>query len=846
MPFQLSPGVNVTEIDLTTVIPAVATTDAAIAGVFKWGPVDKPSLVVSESELASVYGKPDSDNAETWFTAANFLSYANRLHVSRAHHSTGNINRINAYAVNNSTNLIVDAASVSVQDNDIISQMVAGTTLDTQVIVDSSEIDFNSGDSTTTINATSDAIVLNTPLTLLEGEQVFLSSSNNLPTAVDNVTPYFLVDVASDNLSFKLSASRGGSPINFVAGQEGDGDMTLTRRGQTRITLLGSTYTGATGTFDFEFHDPKWSFNAIANTSALSTTALISNHIVKNEDHYDSGIDGNFDDAVMYIAKYPGTLGNSLKVSVCDSAAAFNSTVTVAAGTTMAINIGSNTGTVSASTNTAVSDVTDELNVGDLIKVGNSEIGMQYLEVTAIDPVGTATSTTVHFGENLVTSENISVTNSSFERFWGFWGVVSGAPGQSAFMAAQGNTAANDELHVVVVDEDGEITGTPNTILEVWSGLSRATDAKSKDGANLYYKDVINQSSKWIWWANDSTAAPSATALLLASSTATAPLSMSMTMGRDIGSESTTNNLGDILRAYDKFKSGEDIDVSLILTGKSRGGATTNGGRIVEGFQLANYLIDNIAESRKDCVVFVSPEKEDVVGNVTDITEDVNDFRSALRSTSYAVMDSGYKYQYDKYNDVYRWIPMNGDIAGLCARTDDTRDPWYSPAGFNRGNIKNIVKLAWNPKKAERDLLYSNGVNPIVNFPGQGIVMFGDKTLLAKPSAFDRINVRRLFIVLEKAIATASKFTLFEFNDEFTRASFVNLVTPYLRDVQGRRGITDFLVVADETNNTGEVIDRNEFVGDIYIKPARSINFIQLNFVAVRSGVEFSEVVGNF
>ena len=470
---------------------------------------------------------------------------------------------------------------------------------------------------------------------------------------------------------------------------------------------------------------------------------------------------------------------------------------------------------------------------------------MQYLEVTTINPVGTGTSTTVGVADNLTTSENISINDGSFQRYWGYWGVVDGSPGQSAFVASQGNTAANDEIHVVVVDEDGAITGIPNNILEVWSGMSRATDAKSVDGGNLYYKDVINQSSQWIWWANDAAGAPSATALLVASSSATTPNTMSMKFGRDIGTE-TSASMGDILRAYDKFKSAEDLDVSLVLTGKSRGGSTTNQGRIVEGFQLANYLIDNIAETRKDCVVFCSPEKEDVVANITDITEDVNDFRSALRSTSYAVMDSGYKYQYDKYNDVYRWIPLNGDIAGLCASTDNTRDPWYSPAGFNRGNIKNVIKLAWNPKKGERDLLYSNGVNPIVNFPGQGIVMFGDKTLLAKPSAFDRINVRRLFIVLEKAIATAAKFTLFEFNDEFTRASFVNLVTPYLRDVQGRRGITDFLVVSDETNNTGEVIDRNEFVGDIYIKPARSINFIQLNFVAVRTGVEFSEVVGNF
>ena len=209
-------------------------------------------------------------------------------------------------------------------------------------------------------------------------------------------------------------------------------------------------------------------------------------------------------------------------------------------------------------------------------------------------------------------------------------------------------------------------------------------------------------------------------------------------------------------------------------------------------------------------------------------------------------MDSGYKYQYDKFNDVYSNVPLNGDTAGLMARTDNVRDPWYSPAGFNRGNVKNVTRLTYNPRKADRDQLYKSGVNPVVTFPGQGTVLFGDKTLLAKPSAFDRINVRRLFIVLEKAISTAAKFTLFEFNDAFTRAQFRNLVEPFLRDVQGRRGIFDFRVVCDETNNTPEVIDRNEFIGDIYIKPARSINFIQLNFIAVRTGVEFEEVVGQF
>jgi phage tail sheath protein FI len=310
-----------------------------------------------------------------------------------------------------------------------------------------------------------------------------------------------------------------------------------------------------------------------------------------------------------------------------------------------------------------------------------------------------------------------------------------------------------------------------------------------------------------------------------------------MTLGTDGKAEGDVS-INVLTNAYDLFASAEEVDVSLVLQGKAVGSANNA--------QLANYIIDNICESRKDCVAFISPAKDDVVSAAGIETTSMVGFRNASRSTSYAVLDSGYKYQYDKYNDVYRWIPLNGDVAGLAVRTDETRDPWWSPAGFNRGQIKNIIKLAYNPDKANRDILYKANINPVVTFPGQGTVLYGDKTMLTKPSAFDRINVRRLFIVLEKAIATAAKYTLFEFNDEFTRAQFKNLVEPFLRDVQGRRGIYDFKVVCDSTNNTGEVIDRNEFVGDIYIKPARSINFIQLNFVAVRTGVEFSEVVGQF
>ena len=287
-----------------------------------------------------------------------------------------------------------------------------------------------------------------------------------------------------------------------------------------------------------------------------------------------------------------------------------------------------------------------------------------------------------------------------------------------------------------------------------------------------------------------------------------------------------------IITAYGFLSNPDVVDVSLLISGP--GNAT-----------VAASLISTV-ESRKDCLVFLSPTRASVVNNAGSESTSILSFRAGLTSSSYAVLDSGYKYQYDKYNDVYRYVPLNGDIAGVCARTDLERDPWFSPGGLNRGIIKNVIKLAYNPTKAERDNLYVQGINPVVTFQGEGTILFGDKTMLNRPSVFDRINVRRLFVVLEKSIARAARSTLFEFNDQFTRAQFVNLVEPYLRDVQGRRGITDFRVVCDTTNNTPEVIDSNRFVGDIYIKPARSVNFIQLNFVAVRTGVSFEEIVGRF
>ena len=611
MPFQVSPGVNVSEIDLSTVVPAVSTTEGALVGVFQRGPVNQRVLITSEVDLVNRFGQPTSGTYETFFTAANFLSYGNKLYVTR----------------------VVGADAT------------------------------NAGDNT------------NAGLIETRSEAEAITSDN------------------------------------------------------------------------------------------------------------------------MFVARDVGAIGNSLRVSVCYDSTDFSQSLTLlssmSAGDTTVV-----------AANTAVE--TAELETNDIIRVGNTSIGFQDLVVSGITDQGNG-NTTITFLSPYRLSES---SPTAATKFWRYYLNVNGAPGT-------GNS------HIVVVDVTGDISGDAFTVLEVYESVSRTSGTKDLEGNNIYYKDVINESSNYIW----------ATGFALTDTSNY----LDFSGGTDgaAGTESTIAT-GRLAKGIDLYKSGEDVDISLFLAGKA---STT----------VANYIIDNVAEVRKDCVVFVSPERSDVVEQSTGTELDqVLGFENALTQSSYAFMDSGYKYQYDKYNDLYRWVPLNGDMAGLCVRTDELRDAWWSPAGYNRGIIKNSVKLAWNPDKGNRDQLYKAGVNPVITQPGQGTLLFGDKTLLARPSAFDRINVRRLFIVLEKAIATASKFTLFEFNDAFTRAQFRNLVEPFLRDVQGRRGIYDFRVVCDETNNTGEVIDRNEFVGDIYIKPAKSINFIQLNFVAVRTGVEFEEIVGKF
>ena len=423
---------------------------------------------------------------------------------------------------------------------------------------------------------------------------------------------------------------------------------------------------------------------------------------------------------------------------------------------------------------------------------------------------------------------------------WTYKSYFPAAPATSAYVSTAGG--ANDQFHLVVVDEDGLFSqGAKGTVLEVFPYLSKASDSTGDDGSTSYYRQVLRDQSKYIYAlgpvdnANTSgtwgqTANTQFGGCYMAASNAGSTVSFAS--GSDLALTAA-----DYTTAYGEFTNPDVVDISLVVTGDAGGASNYT--------TVQQYAIDSISSARKDCVAFLSPPQSGIVGGATPETAVTSWITTLARASTYAVADCGWKYQFDKYNNVYRWIPLNGDIAGLCVRTDQTRDPWYSPAGVNRGAIKNVVKLAWNPTQAQRDAIYSVGVNPVVSFPGQGTMLYGDKTLITQPSAFSRINVRRLFIVLEKAIASASKFSLFELNDEFTRAQFIALVEPFLRDVKGRRGIYDYRVVCDTTNNTPEVIDSNKFVGDIYIKPARSINYIQLNFVAVRTGVSFNEIVGS-
>ena len=614
---------------------------------------------------------------------------------------------------------------------------------------------------------------------------------------------------------------------------------------------------------------------------------------IKSLDHYEElGYDENPITNIVVAARNPGSWSNGLRIGIIDAKA--DQILTLGAANNIAVGMGI-TQAIPANTIVAGSGTTSVLTghlKGIVTEVDGTNVSVKVLEhisgstVTEVDyqPSGvyafsTGTNVAIHtagqtssYASTSVSAEkdwfdqqSLTLTSSSTVK----WNSLAERPGTSSYAAARGSRF--DEVHVVVIDGDGDITGNSGTILEKNLALSKAKDAEYSLGSPSYWRKFIANSSEYIFGGSQpagivTTGFASGTFTLETdvawdqkaegiTFAATGNSNNTLTAGWNYdGAGNVANDgaltagLSGLVSGYSLFENTERFDVDFILMGSA-------GYAKEEAQALANKCIA-VAEARKDAVAFISPyrgaaltdtsdDRAVTVRSTSDITDNVISFFAPVTSSSYGIFDSGYKYMFDRFANTFRYVPLNGDIAGLCARNDANNFPWFSPAGTNRGSILNAVKLAYNPSKSERDRLYSNRVNPVIFSPGAGIVLFGDKTGFGKSSAFDRINVRRLFIFLEDAISAAAKDQLFEFNDEITRTNFVNIVEPFLRDVQAKRGIFDFVVICDETNNTAAIIDNNEFVADIFIKPARSINFIGLTFVATRTGVSFEEVIGN-
>jgi len=554
-----------------------------------------------------------------------------------------------------------------------------------------------------------------------------------------------------------------------------------------------------------------------ASATASGTTIVLDGDDIDAENSVYAAFD----------AKYPGALGNSIEVS-WSTATGFETPIATVgdinanAISNTAVNqtIAFNSSAVSFEVANTVTLPT--VDAGDVMVIGNPSIGYQELVVLAsvvtdveetFGTGNTAVTATIAFNQALTFTSRYTLAETdlsklAIEKKWSYNSTFGVAPKAG-------------HVHVAVIDKDGAITGTPGNILEAFDNLSTTAGSTNAQGATNYYPTVVENSSSWIKLANSA---------VIGTATQTVNAYETMSAGTD-GSTESTATLASLAFAYDTFKNANEIDISLVLQGKGDDNAN-----------LANYIVSNVADYRKDCVAFLSPSKEAVVDELKTNTKMTNAiaYRNKVQNSSYWFMDSGYKYRYDKFNDSYRWTPLNGDMAGLASRVES----FESPAGYRKGVIKNVVKLAFNPSKPQRDQLYSADVNPVMSQTGRGIVLFGDKTGLGTASAFDRLNVRRLFIAVEKSIATAAESFLFEFNDDFSQTQFKNIVDPFLRDIQGRRGIIDFRVVSDSTVNTPEVIDQNKFRASIFIKPARSINVIELTFVATRTGVEFDEIVG--
>lgn len=782
MPFQLSPGVTVVEKDFSSIVPAVSSSAGAYCGPFAWGPIEDPVRVSSETDLVARFGTPTDSNFQSFFTAANFLAYTNNLLLTRTD-ASGLKNAVasKAGSVEQQYISITSAGSGYVQG------------VDTPIVTFSAPQVESGVTATGTVN-TSIEIVNNVAYLIITG--ITVTNGGTGYTSVPTIT---------------ISAP--------AAGSGGTATAIVTQLNQTGVKIKNitdylSTYNdgaGVYGMFAAKFAGTKgnglrvvvldagnWaSANSVLKaqfTGAPGTSALAQAHSITNDEIHIAIFDNS-------VGAFSGVAGALLEKY------SFVSKLTDAKR--------------SDGTNNYYKSVINS-NSKYVWWMDHADFAYQS-EPAVTDVVENTIGTSLVFTAS-TKMISITVNGSSdplyanyLDKFKHF--LTSEATDASTRQISIAGTSHNDGIYTVVdVHADivnSEITGVTITVDE---SLTSEVAANGK----------IYSVRKAQW--GQSTVAVNASVGNDTFRVLKSVVDISLLGGTDDFASSDAN----IQNAYMLLANSEQYDISLVATGNIS--AVT-----------ANFIVSNLVETRKDCIAFLSPNDDGypITSTGSAATNAIKLYRDATAlNTSYAVIDSGFKYQYDRYNDAYRWVPLNGDIAGLCARTDYTADPWFSPGGFNRGQIKNIVKLAFNPSQTDRDVLYQASINPVVSFPGQGTILYGDKTMQTKPSAFDRINVRRLFIVLEKAIAIAAKYQMFEFNDSFTRAQFKNLVEPYLRDVQGRRGVTDFRVKCDDSNNTGEVIDRNEFVADIFIKPSRSINYITLNFVAARSSVSFEEIGG--
>ena len=897
MPVNLaSPGIKVREVDLT--VGRVDPSSANIGGLvapFAQGPVELPIIIGSEKDLLDNFGKPYSNDNhyEHWLTASSYLAYGAQMNVIRsdsdnlanAYVGSGSSIKIKSiedyeikqYDTNTIGNKVVVARNPGSWANGIRVGIIDSKV--DQIIKLASVAGISTGDGLrqdTSVFTEDNLVVGEGTTTDLEGE------FKGIVTGVDAVNKEIHVkfishlkdsdtEVVQDYSYNGTYRFRSGHPISVVGAGAGTTSVQVTRGvlGETAATIaagvaITSYYLQSNLTLDMPggatLSDGETTIGIA--TAGITVTAndflVIGNELISlsgasigngqitgvtreaegtpGEDHTDGA-------AVKYLKRYAGIATVTEEVS--------------ATGVEVQLNTGS--------------DVSSKVNAGGFL-----DLGGEFVAVTTFLNGGsqdvTPTEIKDWFDSQTLSLSKETVGGTKIVRDIP-WNQIAERPGTSEYAAERG--ARFDEIHVVVIDGEGKITGNAGTILERHLNLSKASDALYSVGSPSYWRTYLKTNSSYIFGGSspEGVVASGFSSGYIASTdfawdqntedAVSGPIvfggagnnNYELSNGADYSGGSNINSTGalaadisKITTGYNLFTNSEKYDVDFLIMGSANYSK-------YEAASLASLLI-SVAGQRKDAIAFISPYREaflsesgnGTTNNIRDdetITSNVLSYYGLIPSSSYAVFDSGYKYMYDRFANTFRYVPLNGDIAGLCARNDIDNFPWFSPAGTSRGAILNAVKLAYTPNQSQRDRLYSERINPVIFSPGAGIVLFGDKTGLAKASAFDRINVRRLFIYLEDAISAAARDQLFEFNDEITRTNFVNIVEPFLRDVQAKRGIQDYVVICDETNNTGAVIDNNEFVADIYIKPARSINFIGLTFVATRSGVSFDEVIGN-